>query len=101
MTCDNPRADINRDGVVDYKDLARLGAAFGSRPGDANWDPDADINQDGVIDNVLTMGARLSPHRHHIYRHPHRHHIYRHQIHVPVLHAVINALATIFTVRNV
>jgi len=38
MTCDNPRADINRDGVVDYKDLARLGAAFGSRPGDANWE---------------------------------------------------------------
>jgi len=93
MTCDNPRADINRDGVVDYKDLARLGAAFGSRPGDANWEIKSY--------SVLTMGARLSPHRHHIYRHPHRHHIYRHQIHVPVLHAVINALATIFTVRNV
>ena len=52
MTCDNPRADINRDGIVDNDDQILLGAAYGSRPGDSNWNPDADINQDGVVDYI-------------------------------------------------
>jgi len=51
MTCNNPRADINRDGVVDFTDFVILGGAFGSKPGDPHWDPDADINQDGVVDD--------------------------------------------------
>ena len=51
MECNNPRADINRDGIVNIDDELLLGAAYGSHPGDANWNPDADINQDGVVDS--------------------------------------------------
>ncbi len=35
--------DINRDGIVDSEDLEILELAYGSRPGDPNWNPEADI----------------------------------------------------------
>ena len=41
--------DINRDGKVDQADYNLLTAAFGSQPGDANWNSDADLNGDGRI----------------------------------------------------
>jgi hypothetical protein len=41
--------DINKDGVVDLHDLAIVAAAYGSTPGDPNWNPDADLNKDGVV----------------------------------------------------
>jgi len=42
--------DINGDGVVDIYD-ALLGAlAYGSVPGDPNWNPAADLNGDGHVD---------------------------------------------------
>jgi hypothetical protein len=41
--------DINKDGVVDLHDLAIIAAAYGSTPGDPNWNPDADLNKDGVV----------------------------------------------------
>jgi hypothetical protein len=31
--------DVNHDGVIDIFDWVMLGVAFGSRPGDANWNP--------------------------------------------------------------
>jgi hypothetical protein len=43
--------DVNRDGVIDGKDLALVSKAYGSKPGDANWNPDADLNGDGVVDS--------------------------------------------------
>ena len=42
--------DINDDGTVDIYDAIRLAIAFGSEPGDDNWNPKADLNQDGIID---------------------------------------------------
>jgi hypothetical protein len=42
--------DINGDGYIDNKDLVLLQAAYGSRPGDSNWNPRADLNGDGVVD---------------------------------------------------
>ncbi len=42
--------DITGDGATDVFDFSALAAAFGSSPGDANWNPDADIVADGVID---------------------------------------------------
>jgi hypothetical protein len=42
--------DINGDGIVDLHDLAIVAAAYGSRPGDPNWNPLADILGDGVVD---------------------------------------------------
>jgi hypothetical protein len=46
--------DINGDGIVNIKDVIIVSAAFGSVPGDPNWDPTADINEDKVI-NVKDM----------------------------------------------
>jgi hypothetical protein len=45
-------------GVVDFKDFAVLAAAWRSRPGDNNWDPNCDISEptsDGVIDELDLM----------------------------------------------
>jgi len=41
--------DCNTDGHVNSKDAVILGAAFGSKPGDSNWDPRADLNRDGYV----------------------------------------------------
>ncbi|MCD6496381.1 MAG: hypothetical protein J7K54_03865, partial [Candidatus Aenigmarchaeota archaeon] len=42
--------DTNRDGVVNGFDLAVVGAAYGSVPGDSNWNTDADVSpvKDGM-----------------------------------------------------
>jgi len=42
--------DVNRDGYINDADGDLLEAAFMSRPGDPNWNPDADLNQDLVVD---------------------------------------------------
>jgi hypothetical protein len=42
--------DVNRDGVIDDKDMALLSAAYGSTPGAPNWNPDCDLNGDGIVD---------------------------------------------------
>ncbi len=51
-----PIYDINGDGKVDIKDIAQVAKAYGSVPGDPNWDPQADITgptqgvPDGKVD---------------------------------------------------
>jgi PKD repeat protein len=42
--------DVNGDGKVDLKDVFRVGRAYGSSPGDPDWDPVCDFNHDGIID---------------------------------------------------
>ena len=42
--------DVNGDGSVDASDLFDLSKAYGSEPGDPNWDPDCDFNWDNKID---------------------------------------------------
>jgi len=42
--------DIDGSGRVDGHDLALLGHAFGSVPGDSRWLAEADLNGDGVVD---------------------------------------------------
>jgi len=42
--------DINGDGVIDKKDVDLIKKAYGSRPGDPNWNPNCDLNGDGVVD---------------------------------------------------
>lgn len=46
--------DFYRDGVVDFKDFTDFAAAWGSKPGDDNWNPACDISapSDGVIDEL-------------------------------------------------
>jgi len=42
--------DINRDGTVIINDLILLNQAYGSKPGDPNWNQKADLNTDGIVD---------------------------------------------------
>jgi peptidoglycan/xylan/chitin deacetylase (PgdA/CDA1 family) len=42
--------DLNNDGKVSIQDLVILSNAYGSKPGDANWNPNADIDNDGKVD---------------------------------------------------
>ena len=44
--------DINGDGVVNILDAILLANAFGSKPGDPNWNPNADLNNDDIV-NIL------------------------------------------------
>lgn len=53
--------DVNGDCIVNIFDLALVGLAYGSQPGDFNWNPDADIyppGGDGKIDifDLATVG---------------------------------------------
>jgi len=60
---DCARCDFNHDGVVDINETILLGAAFGSRPGDAKWNPIYDLNGDGVIDHkdLGILGSCMGP----------------------------------------
>lgn len=42
--------DVNRDGYIDASDVDLVRKAFGSRPGDPDWNPDYDLNEDGIVD---------------------------------------------------
>lgn len=42
--------DVNGDGTVDASDLSDLNEAYGSEPGDANWNERCDSNWDGKVD---------------------------------------------------
>ncbi len=44
--------DVDRSGRVDGLDLGHIGVAFGSRAGEATWNPDVDLNRDGVVDGA-------------------------------------------------
>jgi len=42
--------DVNGDKIVDVFDLIKVAIAFGSKPGDASWNPNADLKEDNLID---------------------------------------------------
>lgn len=44
--------DVNGDGKVNIDDMIAWDAAYGTKAGDLNWNPQADINGDGVVDNL-------------------------------------------------
>lgn len=46
--------DINGDRKVNILDIVIVALAFGSQPGDANWNPIADMNKDGKV-NILDI----------------------------------------------
>jgi thermitase len=53
-----PTIDVNEDGMIDIVDIVIVALAFGSKPGDPNWNPYVDLNQDGIVDIVdLVMVA--------------------------------------------
>jgi len=42
--------DVNGDGKIDSRDVYAVARAFGSRPGDPNWDARCDFNKDNKVD---------------------------------------------------
>lgn len=42
--------DVTNDGFIDIKDLLAAALAYGSQPGDPDWNPRADVNLDGFVD---------------------------------------------------
>lgn len=44
------KGDITKDKIIDIFDLVNVALAFGSKPGDANWNANADLNDDNIID---------------------------------------------------
>ncbi|MEM2568286.1 MAG: dockerin type I domain-containing protein, partial [Candidatus Bathyarchaeia archaeon] len=48
--------DLNKDGIVDIIDIAIVAKAYGSKPGDPNWNEIADIDKNGVVD-ILDVSA--------------------------------------------
>ena len=45
-------ADLNSDGKVDILDIAIVAKAYGSKPGDPQWNPEADVDGNGQIDII-------------------------------------------------
>lgn len=43
---------MNHDGTVDIYDLYAVARAYGSNPGDSNWNQDCDLNGDNVVDSI-------------------------------------------------
>jgi hypothetical protein len=41
--------DLNGDFKVNLEDLVQLALAYGSKPGDPNWNPNADIDNSGTV----------------------------------------------------
>jgi hypothetical protein len=60
----NLRADVNIDGKVGLRDLVLLANAYGSVPGDPNWNPNADIDFNGVVglNDLVIMAQEYGNH---------------------------------------
>lgn len=56
--------DLDADTYVNVKDAVILGVAFGSKPGDSNWNPNADINSDNIINvkDAVIQGVHFGQH---------------------------------------
>jgi len=46
--------DINGDGIINILDILIAATAFGSMPGDPNWNPEVDLDNNGLI-NILDI----------------------------------------------
>jgi len=49
-------SDLNRDGIVNILDISIVAMAFGSTPGDTNWNVIADLNNDEIV-NILDIST--------------------------------------------
>ncbi len=50
VLCSKPiEADIDKNGVVDLRDLGALARTYGSHRGDGRWYPKTDLNGDGEV----------------------------------------------------
>jgi hypothetical protein len=56
--------DIDFDGKVSLADLVLLANAYGSKPGDAKWNPNADVNDNGKVDlsDLVMMAQHYGQH---------------------------------------
>ena len=61
IICARLQGDLNGDGIVDIFDVVTVSIAFGSEPGDPNWNQAADLNNDDVVDiyDVVTVATNF------------------------------------------
>jgi len=52
--------DIYPDRTLDSMDVLQVGLAFGSEPGDPNWNPDADLYPDKLIDVMDVLAIAIN-----------------------------------------
>jgi PKD repeat protein len=48
--------DLNKDGIINIIDIAIVAKAFGSKPGDPNWNATADLDKNGWI-NIIDIAT--------------------------------------------
>jgi hypothetical protein len=55
------KGDITNDMIVNFLDAIRLGLAYGTGPGDNDWNPNADLNHDNYINYLdsIILGANF------------------------------------------
>jgi len=55
------QGDVDNNCIVNIFDMASVGLAFGSVPGQAGWNPSADMNNDGIINifDLATVGLNF------------------------------------------
>jgi outer membrane protein assembly factor BamB len=46
------RVDLDANGEINILDISKAAKAYGSKPGDSNWNHDADINKDNIVNIV-------------------------------------------------
>ena len=49
--------DLNKDGTVNILDIALVAKAYGSSPGDLNWNPIADVAEPYGEVNILDIAT--------------------------------------------
>jgi hypothetical protein len=56
--------DINQDRTVDISDAILAALAFGSYPGDPNWNSQADLNHDNEVDifDIIMLADNFGKH---------------------------------------
>jgi hypothetical protein len=47
--------DVNGDGAIDILDVVLVSIAYGSKPGDKNWNPEADVAPAYNVINILDL----------------------------------------------
>ncbi len=55
------KKDVNKDGVIDIKDIALIASNYNYNNSNINWNADLDINNDGIIDiyDIVLVSKQL------------------------------------------
>jgi hypothetical protein len=57
-----PKEDVNKDGVIDVKDIELIVSEYNCKSMGGNWNADLDINSDDIIDiyDVVKVSSKIN-----------------------------------------